>query len=573
MMRPQYNFTYSTPSIKQKEKKDNIYMIYKFFIHKNRNRHREIQHTLQINVNNNLIDKIYMLNERIYTAEEMGIPAEKLNKIKQINIGKRLRFSDIFDFVETEKINGYCIFANADIFFDTDLSKLYYTGIKDKPIIYSQLRFEYTSQNLKKCTLFGTNLKKYRSDSQDSWFIHSKQNIPKNKRKIFNFNFGIRGCDNKLPYLFKILGYEIRNEPFLIKTYHIHNTQIRDYDKNSPIIQGPYLHIAPFITKGNQKNESFELANGQKRHYNFSYKDFWKNNDEIIKFSEPNKLISEALKNNLKYDKSWNICSMNPLIMTLTVQFVQLQQLEKANTFMLNNLSQQINQNIVKLKQQEGIQFQSQKEFENFCVNNLEYMKNANINLAFRHMDHGYYKVEKIQNEYIKLIKNINTKIIPYDALYIYNFLHETPWTRLLRGKKILIVAPHVDKIKERVKSKIYDINLFPDCKFVFVDSPKTYSNHESNNIESNINVLMDRINNIKDEFDVALLGCNGYSNIISGLLKNINKSSIVVGNLLYMWFGVYTKQDLTHRSDILKINMNKDWVKSDFNAEGDFLF
>ena len=66
---------------------------------------------------------------------------------------------------------------------------------------------------------------------------------------------------------------------------------------------------------------------------------------------------------------------------------------------MLNNLSQQINQNIAKLKQQEGIQFQSQKEFENFCVNNLEYMKNSNINLAFRHMDHGYYKVEKIQNE------------------------------------------------------------------------------------------------------------------------------------------------------------------------------
>ena len=83
----------------------------------------------------------------------------------------------------------------------------------------------------------------------------------------------------------------------------------------------------------------------------------------------------------------------------------------------------------------------------------------------------------------------------------------------------------------------------------------------------------MNKINDIKEDFDVALLGCNGYSNIISGLLKTINKRSIVVGNLSYMWFGVYTKQDLTHRSDILKINMNKNWIKSDFNAEGDFLF
>ena len=132
-------------------------------------------------------------------------------------------------------------------------------------------------------------------------------------------------------------------------------------------------------------------------------------------------------------------------------------------------------------------------------------------------------------NEYIKLIKNINTKIIPFDALYIYNFLHETPWTRLLKGKKILIVAPHIDKIKERVKSKIYDINLLPDCKFTFIDSPKTYSDNGSNTIDSNINILMNRINDIKEDFDVALLGCNGYSNIISGLLKNINKSSIVI--------------------------------------------
>ena len=31
MMRPQYNFTYSTPSIKQKEKKDNIYPVLPIF--------------------------------------------------------------------------------------------------------------------------------------------------------------------------------------------------------------------------------------------------------------------------------------------------------------------------------------------------------------------------------------------------------------------------------------------------------------------------------------------------------------------------------------------------------------
>ena len=65
----------------------------------------------------------------------------------------------------------------------------------------------------------------------------------------------MRGCDNKITYLFYLLGYNVINQPFFIKTFHLHNTGIRGYDKNSPMLHGPYLQIGPYI-----KTKTLEMA-------------------------------------------------------------------------------------------------------------------------------------------------------------------------------------------------------------------------------------------------------------------------------------------------------------------------
>ena len=41
-----------------------------------------------------------------------------------------------------------------------------------------------------------------------------------------------------------ILHYKCINVPFNVKTYHNHNTQIRNYGIND-VIQGPYLYLIP----------------------------------------------------------------------------------------------------------------------------------------------------------------------------------------------------------------------------------------------------------------------------------------------------------------------------------------
>ena len=72
---------------------DNIYLFTQFFIPDNEKRYNELKRTLFENVNNPSIHQIILLNEQIYSSVELGIES---NKIKQINIQHRLKFSDIF---------------------------------------------------------------------------------------------------------------------------------------------------------------------------------------------------------------------------------------------------------------------------------------------------------------------------------------------------------------------------------------------------------------------------------------------------------------------------------------------
>ena len=66
-----------------------IHLFQQFFIHSDEKRQEEIKFCLKKNVENNLIDKIYLLNERIYKEEELGISS---NKIIQKKVKIRLSY-------------------------------------------------------------------------------------------------------------------------------------------------------------------------------------------------------------------------------------------------------------------------------------------------------------------------------------------------------------------------------------------------------------------------------------------------------------------------------------------------
>jgi hypothetical protein len=217
---------------------DKINIFTQFFIHENKERYNEIIFCLLKNVQNPHIDKIYLLNERIYTVDELG--GIESDKIIQVNIDKRLTYKDVFNYVDKNNINGFFCIINSDIFFDETIKQLHLTNMAEEKCMFAQLRFEYDNKRQKS---FMVNLSN--NCSQDTWIFHT--NFIKdilNKLEHFNILLGKLGCDNKILFLLNLLGFKIINYPELIKTYHYHTSQIRNYSRIDTI-PGPYVVVIP----------------------------------------------------------------------------------------------------------------------------------------------------------------------------------------------------------------------------------------------------------------------------------------------------------------------------------------
>ena len=144
-----------------------------------------------MNVQNPLVSKIYLLNERIYTKDELGLESKK---IKQIVLGKRLTFKNVFDFIQGDNLKGYCVTCNADIFLDGSLENLYKSGIDKQKTVYAQLRFDcIPGKSIGHSKIFCSAYNEPRADSQDTWIMHSNFNVNKKKRE--NYLISIMECE------------------------------------------------------------------------------------------------------------------------------------------------------------------------------------------------------------------------------------------------------------------------------------------------------------------------------------------------------------------------------------------
>ena len=222
----------STDNYDLKKNDDPIFLVLQYYIDKNPERQKEIEECLERNIKLKKFKKIFLLNEEIYNLEKLN------NTIKEINFKKRLTYQDFFDFIKTQE-SGYYILCNSDIFFNETIENIRYGSLSEKKSIYMLTRYDYL--NIEKSKEIMLNHHQI-SRSQDTWIIHNK--FSPEKTEYFNFNLGFLGCDNALVYIFNDLNYKIFNDPYKINTFHLHNTQIRNYNKNNIILK-PYLGIQP----------------------------------------------------------------------------------------------------------------------------------------------------------------------------------------------------------------------------------------------------------------------------------------------------------------------------------------
>ena len=146
----------------------------------------------------------------------------------------------------------------------------------------------------------------------------------------------------------------------------------------------------------------------------------------------------------------------------------------------------------------------------------------------------------------------------------IFHYIFLYPWTHALCGKRILIISPFVDSIESqlRVREHIYGIDLFPECEFVLLKPPQTQADEPAKDFVFEFDNFKKKVDNILNDFDVALVSCGGYANPICAHIYMKGKSAIYVGGVLQMYFGILGNRWLKERPEIVKLYRNQHWTR-----------
>ena len=204
-------------------------LIIEYFNSQNHMRNGEYLYCLHQNLGNDLIDSVYL-----FTEEDAELNFES-PKIKKVIRNKRPTYQEIFEFCNENLKNQICVVANADIIFDDTLR--FFKSIDMDKQFYALSRWEISTRDGK-----NWEIEPYENAaSQDSWIF--KAPIPTSGS--MNYTMGVPGCDNKITYQMRELGYTCRNPGKKVVSIHFHPTNWRTYSPQDDRVPGPYLLVAP----------------------------------------------------------------------------------------------------------------------------------------------------------------------------------------------------------------------------------------------------------------------------------------------------------------------------------------
>jgi len=210
-------------------------LIQQYYKPKEAARAKEIDKCLKMNLENPLIDKVYLF------CESKNYKLPKHDKLILIEKNYRITYADCIEIIRDKIGKGHLVaFANADIYLDSSWDLLWTTDMHN--IFLALLRWEEKGvDGSSEPALYGP-----RSDSQDTWVIHSDCVVDRKwDLQPLKIAFGTPGCDNAiLPEFFRNR-FRIVNPSMSLRTMHVHATQIRHYDPKDIVDRPVYMYVEP----------------------------------------------------------------------------------------------------------------------------------------------------------------------------------------------------------------------------------------------------------------------------------------------------------------------------------------
>ncbi len=216
---------------------DKIILFTSYFCPKNEIRQKEIDDCLQKNINNPLINEVYLFLDDKFLPKKF-----KSNKVKIAKSECRPTYKDYIEFINKNKKfeTSYNIISNTDIYFDESLKLIRKIEMDNTCIVLD--RWDVKENG-------GAEFIDS-SGSQDVWIFKGK--VKEELGELSDFPLGKGCCDNVFLYNIFITDYYAGCPALDIKAYHLHISKYRTYQEYTlenghgpDRVLGNHMYIAP----------------------------------------------------------------------------------------------------------------------------------------------------------------------------------------------------------------------------------------------------------------------------------------------------------------------------------------
>lgn len=119
----------------------------------------------------------------------------------------------------------------------------------------------------------------------------------------------------------------------------------------------------------------------------------------------------------------------------------------------------------------------------------------------------------------------------------------QEPWSRALKGKKVLVVHPFKDSIEEQYKNRkllFPNTEVLPEFELITLKAVQSIAGNKPEGLDDwfdALDFMVDQISRI--DFDIALIGCGAYGFPLAARVKKMNKQAIHLAGSTQLFFGI----------------------------------
>ena len=145
-------------------------------------------------------------------------------------------------------------------------------------------------------------------------------------------------------------------------------------------------------------------------------------------------------------------------------------------------------------------------------------------------------------------------------------YVHENPWSSILKEKNILVIHPFEKTIRHQYENKrdvlFTNKEVLPEFNLQTIKAVQSIAGNKPEGFNSWFDAFEHMKAEIdKKDFDIAIIGCGAYGMPLAGYIKQKGKKAIHLGGATQMLFGIKGKRwedNEYYRKEII----NEHWIK-----------